>query len=204
MVIEILLTCRPKLIIFLKVYDDAEKIYNWIAKEAKEIVHEALRVLVPKSIPLPAGELALRGRKVLKGRLVTLNTVHARRREVVSVDMSIDAGINPLLATYMKEDLVQFSRDGRTGYVVAENPGAGFAPVAGLFAATAGAEALQTTNGEFILQNANIKLTISEGRIVSLYDVKLGREVIPTGETGGLVIFADRLALLYPPRPIAR
>jgi alpha-mannosidase len=182
---------------FLKVYDDAEKIYNWIAKEAKEIVHEALRVLVPKCIPLQAGELALRGQKVLKGRLVTLNTVHAHRREVVSVDMSLDAGINPLLARYMKEELVQISRDSRTGYVVAENPGAGFAPVAGLFAITTGAEALQITNRDFVLQNANIKLTISGGRIVSLYDVKLERELIPTSQSGGLVMFTDRLASFY-------
>lgn len=175
-------------------YDDAEKIYNWIAKEAKEIIHEALGILVPKSIPLPAGGLVLHKQQVQKGRLIALNTVHAHRREVVPVDINPNGSVDPLLARYMKKDLVQVSRDGRTGYVIAENAGAGFAPVAGLFATTAGAEALETSNGDFVLQNANIKLTISKGRIVSLYDIKLRRELIATGQTGGLVIFTDRSA----------
>jgi alpha-mannosidase len=178
------------LISLLKVYEDAEKIYNRITKDAKQIIHDALKVLVPKLVHFSTGNLALRGAKIQKGRLVTLNTVHARRREVVSVDMGVS--IDPLLTKYMKEDLVQVSRDGRTGYVVAENPGAGYAPVTGLFAVTTGAEALQTTNGEYLLQNANIKLTISGGRIASLYDIKLRRELIPAGQTGGLMIFTDR------------
>lgn len=173
-------------------YDDAEKIYNNIAKVAKELAHEAFKVLVPKSIPLPADESSLRGQRLQKGRIVALNTVHARRREVVPVDLSTDACSSPSLIRYMKEDLVQLSRDGRTGYVVAENPGAGFAPVTGLFAATAGAQAFQTKSGDFVLKNSNIKLTISGGRIVSLYDVLLERELVPKGQSGGLVLFTDR------------
>jgi alpha-mannosidase len=183
-----------------QVYEDAEKIYNRIAKEAEAIIHEAFKVLDPKIIPLPAGETSLRGQIVQKGRLVALNTVHARRREVVPVDMSPDAAVNPLLSRFMKEEAVQVSRDGRTGYVVAENPGAGFSPVAGLFAATAGAEAFQTIDGDFVLRNALIQLTISKGRIVSLYDVKLGRELVPAARTGGLVIFTDRLVLHHSAR----
>ncbi|KIK72580.1 glycoside hydrolase family 38 protein [Paxillus rubicundulus Ve08.2h10] len=37
-----------------------------------------------------------------------------------------------------------------------------------------------------------MQLTISQGRITSLYDVQLGRELLPQGVTGGLVIFEDR------------
>lgn len=37
-----------------------------------------------------------------------------------------------------------------------------------------------------------MQLTISQGRITSLYDVKLKRELLPKGSTGGLVIFEDR------------
>ena len=61
----------------------------------------------------------------------------------------------------------------------------------------------------FVLRNANVQLTISEGRISSLIDVRLGlvcfllrrrnpltlllsRELIPKGSSGGLVIFEDR------------
>lgn len=50
------------------------------------------------------------------------------------------------------------------------------------------------TNGSdhFVLRNASVQLTISKGRISSLYDVNLGRELLPKGSTGGLVIFEDR------------
>lgn len=44
----------------------------------------------------------------------------------------------------------------------------------------------------FVLKNSGIQLTIADGRITSLYDVGQERELIPTGETGGLVIFDDR------------
>lgn len=123
---------------------------------------------------------------------MALNTVHSRRREVVPIDLTPDAGGTPALIKYMKEDLVQLSRDGKTGYVVTENPGAGFASVTGLFAATAGARAFETKTGDFVLKNANIQMTISDGRIVSLFDVKLERELIPTGQTAGLQMFTDK------------
>lgn len=50
------------------------------------------------------------------------------------------------------------------------------------------------TNGSdhIILRSRSLQLTISQGRITSLYDVKLDRELIPEGSTGGLVIFEDR------------
>ena len=66
------------------------------------------------------------------------------------------------------------------------------------------------TNGSdhFVLKNGLVQLTISQGRITSFLDVLLGyvprfhwvnrhrprwcrRELIPEGETGGLVIFDD-------------
>lgn len=48
-----------------------------------------------------------------------------------------------------------------------------------------------------MLKNANIEFTISGGRITSFYDVKLERELIPEGKTGGLVIFTDRYVELW-------
>lgn len=175
------------------VYDDAEKIYNHIAKESKDLIKEAFKVILPKSIPLPAEESSVKSQKLTKGRVVTLNTVHAPRREVIPVDLSLDAlGGSSSLVRYIKEDLVQLSRDGKTGYVVAENSGVGFAPVTGLFASTASASAFKTSSGDYVLANENIKLTIAKGRIVSLYDVALDRELIAEGQTGGLAMFDDR------------
>ena len=43
-----------------------------------------------------------------------------------------------------------------------------------------------------MLRNASVQLTISKGRITSLLDVQLGRELLVEGETGGLIIFEDR------------
>lgn len=50
------------------------------------------------------------------------------------------------------------------------------------------------TNGSdhIILRSSSLQLTISQGRIASLYDVKLKRELLTKGNTGGLVIFEDR------------
>jgi alpha-mannosidase len=71
-------------------------------------------------------------------------------------------------------------------------PGGSVAPVTGLFADSAGAHAFETKTGDFILKNSNIELKITNGRIVSLYDVQLERELIPENTTGGLVVFDDK------------
>lgn len=44
----------------------------------------------------------------------------------------------------------------------------------------------------FVLRNSNVQLTIDKGRITSLLDVRLDRELLVEGETGGLIIFEDR------------
>jgi alpha-mannosidase len=105
----------------------------------------------------------------------------------VSVDLS-----PPGLARALQKDFVQVSQDGKTGYILADHTGAGFAPVSGLFATSGGAQALKTSKNDFVLKNSNIEFKISGGRIVSLYDVKLDRELVPEGKTGGFVIFTDR------------
>ncbi|KAG9126701.1 Glycoside hydrolase, 38 vacuolar alpha mannosidase [Ceratobasidium sp. 392] len=45
---------------------------------------------------------------------------------------------------------------------------------------------------DFVLKNSNVAMTICNGRIVSLKDLELGRELIASGKTGGLVIFSDQ------------
>lgn len=159
---------------------------------------EALKVLAPSSFSLPASDassMSLRGQKG-QGHIIALNTVHSPRREIVSVDLSPDA-TSPSLLKHLKSDLVQIAQDGRTGYAIAENlAGAGFAPVTGLFAASAGARAFQTNEGDFVLKNEGIKMTLSKGRIISLFDTKVGRELIPVGTTAGLQMFEDRYVRL--------
>lgn len=178
----------------LQVYDDAEKIYAHIAEEGKQIILDALQVVHPKSIPLPVAPGTNIASDISQGQVFAFNTVHSARREIVPVDLGDNA-----LTSYLQKDVVQVSRDGKTGYVLAEHSGAGLAPVVSRFAAGTGAYASQTGSGDFVLKNANIELTISGGRITSFYDVKLERELIPEGKTGGLVIFTDRYVKLNSP-----
>ena len=46
-------------------------------------------------------------------------------------------------------------------------------------------------DGGFILKSDAVKMTIREGRIVSMYDKVNDRELIPEGQTGGMVIMED-------------
>lgn len=171
-------------------YDDAEKIYQGIAKAGGRLIEDALKILLPSSFPL-IPDLVLPS-KIVRGKIIASNTVHAPRREVVKVDLGrTRASFTRLL----RDDLDQVSKDGQSGYVIADDPlGASSSPVRSKSAnvSTAGAQAYETKNGDHIIKNSNVQLTIVDGRIVSLVDVKLGRELIPTGKTGGLVIFDDR------------
>ncbi|KAF8307864.1 glycoside hydrolase family 38 protein [Clavulina sp. PMI_390] len=190
-------------------YNDAEKIYNDIAVEAKALIEEALQVLSPSTYALPLDTSAMdalqlhHARGISSARVVTLNTVHAARREVVpvSLDSLLNARSAPnsgALLARLKQNFVQVSADGRTGFVLADHSessgGAGFAPASSMFAASGGAYARKTSAGsdEFVIGNSTLKMTIRGGRIVSLWDVPLGRELIPQGRSGGLMMFRDR------------
>ncbi|QRV99556.1 glycoside hydrolase family 38 protein [Ceratobasidium sp. AG-Ba] len=84
-------------------------------------------------------------------------------------------------------------RDKQHGYVLMDaRGGAGLAQPIGLFADVNPVSVLKSGAGDFVLKNANVAMTISKGRIVSLVDLELDRELIATGKTGGLVIFSDQ------------
>jgi alpha-mannosidase len=169
------------------VYEDAERIYAGIAKDAKELANEALKVLSPSSVLLPLQDTSI-ATQIGKGRIMALNTVHVPRREVVSVALNG----TPQFNRWLKDEMVQVSRDGSKGYVMVDVAGGSVAPVTGMFAGTIGAQAFKTQSGDFILKNADIELKISDGRIVSLFDTTIQRELIPDGRTAGLVIFEDK------------
>ncbi|KAF9516132.1 glycoside hydrolase family 38 protein [Hydnum rufescens UP504] len=169
------------------VYEDAERIYKDIAKQSDKLIKEAISVLLPSSFMLPLEDTTLTS-KIPRGRIITLNTVHAPRREIVPISLAGPAN----LTRWLKDEVVQISKDGQTGYIMVDTPGGSVAPVTGLFADSAGAHAFETKTGDFILKNSNIELKITNGRIVSLYDVQLERELIPENTTGGLVVFDDK------------
>ncbi|KDQ11808.1 glycoside hydrolase family 38 protein [Botryobasidium botryosum FD-172 SS1] len=165
------------------VYEDAEKLYTEIAREGKSILEEAFGVLLEKSVHLNEPPKA-----TSKGRLVAVNTVCAPRREVVQVPLGGPA------ASRLRSELVQVAKDGKSGYALMDaSQGSGVAFATGMFADISPAAAGRYDGG-FFLKNSNIEMKIEDGRIVSLVDLELGRELIPQGQTGGLVIFEDRPA----------
>lgn len=163
------------------VYDDAEKLYAEVRKDAEDLLQEATEVLLPNTMPLDATSVA-----ETAGNIVGFNTTFFPRRDVIEVPLT-SAG------THLKAQVVQTSKDGSKGYALLDCSAGGhlarpvgfFAdcmPVSGAFSPFTYA-VLWTLNvhivftngsGHFVLRNASIQLTVSKGRITSLFDVALG------------------------------
>ncbi|RXW22273.1 hypothetical protein EST38_g3570 [Candolleomyces aberdarensis] len=170
------------------VYEDAEKLYAEVKRDGEALLEEALSVLFPSSMPLTPNTRS----KALAGttKVVAFNTTFFPRLDVVNIPLS-KAG------PAVKAKVLQASDDGREGYALMHCPeGGNYGEL------TKPSNALRSklmpvsvyTNGSdhFVLRNSSVQLTISEGRITSLLDVKTDRELISSGHTGGLVIFQDR------------
>ncbi|KAF8900480.1 glycoside hydrolase family 38 protein [Gymnopilus junonius] len=170
------------------VYDDAEILYAEVKKDGEGLLEEALSVLFPNSVPLTPSTRS----KVLAGssKIVAYNTTFFPRWDIIKVPLS-KAG--PAL----KSLVLQASDDGKEGYAImhcADGAGAGELkhPSNALHAHLKPASVYTNGSDHFVLRNGSVQLTLSEGRISSIVDVKLNRELIPEGSTGGLVIFQDR------------
>ncbi|EKM52905.1 glycoside hydrolase family 38 protein, partial [Phanerochaete carnosa HHB-10118-sp] len=161
------------------VYDDAEKLYAEVREDGEALFQEATEVLLPKALPLTAASFKA------PGNIVGINTTFFPRRDIVEVPLS---GV----PTHLKAQVVQTSKDGATGYALLNCPqGNHLAKPIGFYA---DCMPIVFTNGSdhFVLRNSAVQLTVSKGRITSLYDIVLSRELIAKGQTGGLVIFEDR------------
>lgn len=168
------------------VYVDAEKLYAEVEKEGRKLFEEAASTYLGGLIPLSA---AIAGQTALtNGRLVALNTVHASRQEIVEIPLSGPS------ATKLRTEVVQISKDGSKAYALmdSEDNAGGLMYAKGMYADLQPVSAVQKSADEFVLTNSNISITIKGGRITSLYDMILQREVLIKGLTGGLVIFEDR------------
>ncbi|KAJ7872246.1 glycoside hydrolase family 38 protein [Mycena leptocephala] len=168
------------------VYDDAEKLYAEVRAAGEEMLEDALDVILGGFTQPAAAATALE-------QLVAYNTTFFPRREVVRVPLPGGANVNSAL----RGQVAQLAADGTEGYAVVHCAGGGRPAVLGAPPVTEawGFQPVSVyTNGSdhFVLRNASVQLTISKGRITSLVDVQLGRELIQEGATGGLVIFEDR------------
>jgi len=112
------------------------------------------------------------------------NTTPFARRDIVRV---------PLGGGSSTGNVLQTTSDGKEGYIVLEGGlGGGLVLPSQISAQDLKGVTAESANGEhFVMKNENVRLTVSGGRITSLFDVQLQRELIPQGQTGGLVIFED-------------
>ena len=166
-------------------YEDTEEKYANIHKSISGVVEEANQILYSSSIPLD---------KAIdeEGSVFAINTLpNYHRREIM--ELPIDAHAS------LKASAAQISRDGQTAYMLMEGGKAGSAEemvVAPQYLSQAYSDrprvSVHTTGPDtFIMANQSIRMTVDEGRIVSLYDVALNKELISEGMTGGMVIMED-------------
>ncbi|KAJ6573329.1 glycoside hydrolase family 38 protein [Mycena sp. CBHHK59/15] len=166
------------------VYDDAEKLYAEVRKDGEKMLDDALDVILGG-----AQRITHETHIAALDQVVAYNTTFFPRREVVRLPLGASGALRTQVA--------QMSSDRTEGYAVvhcaggARPAGLAMSPITEAWGFT---PVSVYTNGadHFVLRNSSVQLTISKGRITSLVDVQLKRELIQEGATGGLVIFEDR------------
>ncbi|KAG8908987.1 Glycoside hydrolase, 38 vacuolar alpha mannosidase [Tulasnella sp. 403] len=158
------------------VYEDAEKLYAEIARDGQRIIREALGSLLPDS-------LALDGSPSPNSRIGVMNTLPFPRIETIPVPVTGPA------AKVLASQSAQVSKDEKTGYILASAGNMTVGVAESTFQGMVPASVKKVGEGDFVLKNGNVEMKFSGGRIVSLLDVELGRELLPKGTTGGLVMF---------------
>ena len=167
------------------VYEDTEKKYADIRKNIGEVLEQAHQILYAKSMPLKES-------REDEGTIFAINTLpNYPRQEIMEVPVDAHPSI--------KDASVQISRDGHTAYMLMEGGKTGSAEemvvvpqqLSQTYASRPRVSVHTTGPDTFIMANQSIRMTVDEGRIVSLYDVRCDKELIPEGMTGGMVIMED-------------
>ncbi|TKA51106.1 hypothetical protein B0A53_05892 [Rhodotorula sp. CCFEE 5036] len=162
------------------VYDDAEKIYADVQEKGAALLDSALNILVPNSKSLSHPEAL--------DSLVALDTLGLARRELVKVPMSV--------ARALDDAALQRSHDGEA-YVLFDTTGGTIVtePVSinDTSLSRGGSSARARLAGtDHVLSTDKLHVVISkEGRITSIVDRELDRELILPNKNAGFVIFQD-------------
>lgn len=185
------------------VYEDAENDYACIDKKLDKLLVAAQEVLVASSI-LHTNGSAMHSYPEYSGTkprtCVALNTLGDARLELMPVPL--DA--SPYLGAAVQEGAAQVvaTPQGREALIVMRDEfGSGFA----VFDPTSNRDLTQaiTENNlearawfdahtkSYVLSNGLTKIVIQDGRITSLYDQKLQRELLRAGQTAGLTVSED-------------
>ncbi|KAL7422655.1 Glycoside hydrolase, 38 vacuolar alpha mannosidase [Cryptotrichosporon argae] len=160
------------------VYDDAEAKYAALQKDVQKVLHEALAVVYRSSVPLgaeTAGDA---------GTIFAINTLHNyARQEVVRVPTSAHKSVRTSSA--------QITKDSKEGYMLIDATDGAVGVPKGLFADVRPVSIQQVGVDAWLVKNSNLAMKIEDGRIASIMDLHLDKELIPKGQTGGLVIMED-------------
>ncbi|WWC72433.1 uncharacterized protein I206_106395 [Kwoniella pini CBS 10737] len=179
------------------IYEDAEKRYASIQSSIHAVLNEAYSVIYHSSVPISAEEPAK-----TSGPIFAVNTIpDYARQEVIEIPLEAHVQIQSRAA--------QISKDGTIGYLLLstknstpspnqncgrltpnEHQGFMLCNPRGLYA-NPKVEVKEEYKGLFIMANDKISMRIENGRITSIYDKALDKELIPAGQTGGLVIMED-------------
>ncbi|KAN0061958.1 Glycoside hydrolase, 38 vacuolar alpha mannosidase [Thecaphora frezii] len=182
-----------------KVYDDLESMYADMLAKATKLYRRALKALgispEPNSTAISASADVAAAAATAGYSMI--NTLGIPRRELVSIELS---GVSRAEAIALSHQSVQLCQgDERALLLVEDLLGSGLAhsveKSANVMRSLEAVSVEQTAHNEFVLRNASISLKVSGGRIVSIYDHVVGRELIERGRTAGLSIAED-----FPPQ----
>lgn len=162
--------------------DDQLDIYKRRSAQAEQLIEETLQQLLPVS--------AVANGHSTDGRsLFAIDPIRLERTQVVEISSTVAANLSLPGAQITSQGtvlaLVGTESDGTGGVIPV--PVSMQSPRA------------YTSGSDFILENAHFKLVISNGRITSLIDLLLNRELIMAGRSArdaGLMLYDD-LPLAY-------
>ncbi|SPO21157.1 probable AMS1 - alpha-mannosidase [Ustilago trichophora] len=171
-----------------KVYDDLEEMYADMAIKGKKLWRQALNALGVGEEVVGASNKSY----------TAINTLDVARRELVEVELSSHMPRAEAIA--LSHQSMQLCRAGQSALLLLEDAtGRGQATVvdnqSASLAESQVVKAEQLEHNSFLLQSAAIAVTVSKGRITSIYDRIADRELIEGGRTAGLAISED-----YPPQ----
>ncbi|BGP38279.1 Glycoside hydrolase, 38 vacuolar alpha mannosidase [Rhodotorula kratochvilovae] len=166
------------------VYDDVEEIYADITKQGAALLDDALSTLLPSSSASLSTFSSGDG-------LVAVDTLALPRRELVKVPLAAARALDEAAVQRSAdgEAYVLFESHGGTGQVVIADP------VSAATVEEKGEELVSRARAlgdSFVLSTKKLQVTVSrEGRITSIFDKELERELILEGRSAGFVIFQD-------------
>ncbi|KAK4047772.1 Glycoside hydrolase, 38 vacuolar alpha mannosidase [Microbotryomycetes sp. JL221] len=163
------------------IYEDAEKIYAETAHKGKQLLDDALSALVPDSVDVLDSNAE-------GDELIAINTTPFARREIVKIPLAS--------ARALADTAVQTSHDGQA-YALIQNelgsPVVTASSIRDLAASDIVAARARVTTSGYSLSNGYLEVSVSKtGRITSIIDRKLKRELIQNDHSAGFVIFEDR------------